>query len=256
MIGMISVLYPGNGKPLFEQLKDVIIQKITSGEYNPGECLPSERDLAQLYGVSRVTIRIALSDLVNDGILLKKHGKGTYVASKKIEHSLGSLIGVVEELEMQHLNTSVIIHEKSFCKVSSEKCKKMNLADESIMLKVVRHVMVDNKPFAIDYTYLPESIAYLLDGYDLSKDVIYRILEKYGYKITTAEQTISAENPTPNEAGIIGIKVSSPVLVLNRVTYVEGNIPILYNKTIYQADRYQYGLSLKRYPIGLDSIPG
>ncbi len=241
------MLYPGNGKPLFEQLRELIVNKITSGEYKPGEKLPSERALSEMYNISRLTVRLALSDLVNDGMLIKKQGKGTFVANKPIQHSLGGLIGAVEELAHIHVDMEVRILKKEICSVSAEILRKMNNKLDKTMLLISRLVIVDGVPLALDYAYLPNSVAHFMDNVDLTKDVIYLVLEKCGFKITTAVQTIGAENPLREEAELLGIKTTAPVLALDRITSVEGDIPILYSKTIYRADRYQYNMSLKRH---------
>jgi len=86
------VLYPGSAKPLYKQLKDVLKQKITAGEFKPGEALPGERQLMETYGVSRVTVRQAIAELVNEGLLYRQHGKGTFIAPKRIERPLARLL--------------------------------------------------------------------------------------------------------------------------------------------------------------------
>lgn len=241
------MLYPGNGKALFEQLKDAIVQKITEGEYLEGNKLPSERQLSEMYNISRVTVRQTLNQLVQDGIITKKHGKGNFVAQKKIENKLDSLIGFVEEFSIRNMKCVVSVLKEEYVPVSTEVGSAMQVDKGTMMLMVVRQIFVDNQSLGLDYTYVPKNIAYLLDGMDYKKDILYRVLEKNGYKLSTADQVITADKLTPMEAAILKKKAGSPALVINRVAYVEGGHPIIYSKTVYLADRYQYKLTLKRH---------
>ncbi|QQO08967.1 GntR family transcriptional regulator [Breznakiella homolactica] len=249
------MLYPGNGKPLFEQFIDIIQQKIISGEYKPGQQLPSERDLAELYGLSRVTIRNAINNMVAEGILTRRHRKGTYVANKKIEHSLGQLIGLIEELAQKHMDIEITVLESGIVPVPQSILNKLSIQNDTKVYKVARLVSTGKEPLAIDYGYLPSNIFYLMPEYDPKTGMIYTMLEKRGYKISTADQIIRADSPAPPEAARLGVSPSSPVLVLERTVYVEGGGPITYSKTIYRADRYEYDVTLKRYPVALDAIP-
>ncbi|MDL2229016.1 GntR family transcriptional regulator [Treponema sp. OttesenSCG-928-L16] len=249
------MLYPGNGKPLFEQFIDIIQQKILTGEYKPGQQLPSERDLAQIYGLSRVTIRNAINNMVAEGVLTRRHRKGTYVANKKIEHSLGQLIGLIEELAQRHMDIEIRVLENAIVPAPPSILKKLSIQNDTKAYKVARLVSTGKEPLAIDYGYLPSNVAYLMPEYNPKTGMIYTMLEKRGYKISTADQIIRAESPSAKEASLLKILPSSPVLVLERTVYVEGGGPITYSRTIYRADRYEYDVTLKRYPVALDVIP-
>ncbi|SMP60887.1 transcriptional regulator, GntR family [Sphaerochaeta associata] len=251
------MLYPNSHKPLYEQFKEIIVMRIANGEYRSNDLLSSEREFAEQFNISRVTVRQAISDLVKDGVLVRKHGKGTFVASGSkgiIENALGKLVGVVEELAYRNVKISVCLIEKSYETVSEDVAKKLKTNLEYRIFKVVRVVTDDVGPIAIDYSYVLENIGHLLDKSDLTKDIVYAILENYGYKISTADQNISAGSPSAYEANLLEIDGLAPVLVSERITFVEGRIPIMFNRSIYRADRYKYSLALKRYPLGIKSI--
>ncbi|WP_312692778.1 GntR family transcriptional regulator [Caproiciproducens sp.] len=249
------MLYPGNGKPLFEQLKDAIVEKISEGTYKEGDQLPSERQLSEMYNISRVTVRQTLNKLVQDGVLVKKHGKGNFVATKVIEYKLDSLLGFAEEFSIRNMKCEVIVRKQELVVAPPEVCASMQIEEGSRMLMVVRQIYVDQKSLGIDYMYLPGNVAYLLDGLDFRNDIVYNVLEKNGYKITTADQAITAETPEAEEAILLDQKVKTkPVLVIHRVTYVEGDRPIVYSRTVYRADRYRYMLTLKRYPNTMTNL--
>jgi len=242
------MLYAGNGKALFIQLKELILQWIDIGELKPNDKLPSERTLSENYRISRVTVRQALNELVQAGTLKKRHGKGHFVAPrKKIEYRLDSLLGFIEEFAIKKMKCQTSILNREFISPPDEVCEVFGIQNNDKVFLLTRLIVVEDEPLAIDYTYIPANVALLFDGMMLENSVLYRILEKNDYKITTADQWISAENPTADEARMLGKKHTHPALVIYRKTRVEGDAVLIYSRTIYRADRYRYFVTLKRY---------
>lgn len=250
-----SMLYAGNGKALFLQLKDLIQQWIDSGELKPDEKLPSERTLSEKYHISRVTVRLALSELVQTGAITKRHGKGYFVVPhRKIEYQLNSLLGFFEEFAIKKMTCEISCFHRNFINPPEEVRIAFPMINNEKVFLISRLVIVEGKPLAVNYSYLPASIASLLEGMDLNNSILYRIFEKNEYKIAAADQWISAEKPTADEAKMLGIKSNDPVLAIYRKTKVEGGAVLIYARTVYRADRYQYFVTLKRYsPIAFEA---
>ncbi|WP_172408156.1 GntR family transcriptional regulator [Desulfosporosinus sp. FKA] len=246
------MLYPGSIKPLYEQLKDIIKLNITDGNLKPGEALPGERQLMETYGVSRVTIRQSIGELVNEGFLYRKHGKGTFVAPKRIERPLARLMGVTEELALDGLNVEMKVFKTESQKATPKIRQKLKLAEEEPVFCIARIITVAQEPLSLDYNYFPQSIGQKLLNANLSKDLIYTQLELYGYKISTGKQKISAGKATKEEAKLLQCKLNSPLLVVKRSTYVESGLPIVYSQALYRGDRYEYVIDLQRQPFGLE----
>ena len=243
------MVYAGNGKALFLQLKDMILQWIDTGELKPNDRLPSERILSEKYRISRVTVRYALNELVQAGAITKRHGKGYFVAPpRKIEYRLDSLLGFFEEFAIKKMKCEISCFRKDFINPPEEVRTVFNMQNNEKIFLVSRLVIVEDEPLAINYSYFPVNVARLLDGMDLNNSILYRIFEKNEYKLTTADQWISAEKPTADEAKMLGKKSGDPVLAIYRKTRVEGDAVLGYSRTIYRADRYQYFVTLKRYP--------
>lgn len=244
------MLYAGNGKALFIQLKEMILQWIDTGELKPNDKLPSERVLSENYNVSRVTVRYALNELVQMGAITKCHGKGYFVAPpRKIEYRLDSLMGFIEEFAIKKMKCETSCLRQEFINPTEEVQAAFGMKNNEKVFLLSRLIVVEGEPLAIDYSYLPINVASLLDGINLDNSILYRIFEKNNYKLTTADQWISAEMPTAYEARMLGKKASAPVLVIYRKSRVEGDAVLDYSRTIYRADRYQYFVSLKRYPL-------
>ena len=243
------MLYAGTGKALYVQLKDMILQWIDTGELKPNDKLPSERVLSDDYRVSRVTVRQALTDLVQSGVITKRHGKGYFVSLPlKIEYRLDSLLGFIEEFAIKKIKCETHILHREYISPPAEVRKAFGMKNNNKVFLLRRLIVVETEPLGIDYTYLPVNVARLLDNMNLDNCILYRILEKNHYKLTTADQWIGAESPTAEEAAILGRKRSDPVLVIYRKTKVEGDAVLDYSRTVYRADRYQYFVTLKRYP--------
>ena len=243
------MLYAGNGKALFSQLKDLILQWIETGELKPNDRLPSERSLSEDYCISRVTVRCALNELVQAGAITKRHGKGYFVTpQKKIEYRLDSLLGFIEEFAIKNMKCEVSFLRGEFIIPPEEVRTALNIKTGEKVFLISRLIIVEGESLGIDYSYLPVNVASLLDGMNLNNSILYRIFEKNNYKLTTADQWIAAEKPTAEEAKMLGKKLSDPVLAIYRRTKVEGDAVLDYSRTVYRADRYQYFVSLKRYP--------
>lgn len=241
------MLYPGSAKPLYEQLKDILKQKISIGEFKPDEALPGERQLMDMYDVSRVTVRKTIGEMVSEGLLYRVHGKGTFISHNRIERPLAQLLGVVEELTREGYDTGIEVIDVRNELPKSVISKELKLTDKETVFAITRLIQADHQPLALDYSYFPQTIGQLLGNIDLSRDLIYSQLELYGYKISYGEQSISAGKASAEEARHLHCTVNSPVLVVKRTTFVEGGLPIDYSVSIYRSDRYQYHVNLKRH---------
>lgn len=240
------MLYQGSAKPLYHQLKEVIVQKIQNGDYPFGHRLPGERQLAEIYNVSRITIRQAISELVTEGFLTRQHGKGTFVADRKIVHNLGRLTGVVEDLALQNYKVDVTVLSKKIENASSEVRKHICLENETIVFGITRLLRTNNTPLAINYSYVPENIGYLVTTFNLEHDILFEMLERYGYKISHAAQYIGADKVSASEAKLLDYKAGAPALVVKQIIYVESGQPIMFAKNVFRPDKYEYQIDLKR----------
>lgn len=241
------MLYSGSAKPLYEQLKEIIKEKIRIGEYSTGDALPSERILMELYGVSRITVRQAVGDLVKEGILYRQHGKGTFIANQRIRRPLAKLFGVVEELELIGLELDIELINIKEETPKSEVKRELQLIGREKVVTVCRLISVTQKPILLIYNYFPQRILKEIKGIDFSKDIFYRYLENLGYKIAYGEQRILASAADNKIAKLLKCKVNRPILINKRTSYLENKTPIGHSVNIYHSDRYEYEVDLKRY---------
>jgi GntR family transcriptional regulator len=243
---VIVILYSGCAKPLYEQMKKIIIQKINSGEYLPEQSLPGERVLMKQFGVSRITIRQAIGDLVNEGILYRRHGKGTYVANKRIERPLARLLGIAEELAAENRDIAIRLLESGVRVPTAEIGQALGLNPLESVFMVKRLVITEQIPLLIIYDYFPDAIKYVFESCMLDRDIFYAQLEACGYKIGHGEQRIGAGAANQDEAHHLKYQKGAPVLVVRRTTFDTNHTPLAYSHITYRGDRYEYFITLKR----------
>jgi len=240
------MIYHGINKLLYLQVRDIIVEQIESGKLAPGDPLPGERTMAEIYDVSRVTIRKCIGNLVEEGYLIRSRGKETVVANRKVSHRLGALLGVAEELSEVDNTIGIKLLKKGYEKITSDIRKHLNIEDNSSIYAFSRLIQKDNRPLIINYSYVPEDIGKLVETLDLNSDKVFVFLENCGYNVSYAEQVITAGVCTKKEAELLDYKIGAPALVIKRTTFLENGYPILYEKSIYRGDEYQYSIKLLR----------
>ena len=245
------MIYNGIAKPLYLQLKTLLVEQIESGKYSEGHVLPGERTLAEEYKVSRVTVRKCIEVMAEEGFVTRIEGKQTIVNRRRINHRLGDLLGIREELLEISKEVKVVELYKGYEPVQYEVRRSLNLGDSNQVYAFVRLFLVDNKPILINYSYISPDKSKLIDVTDLSKVVIFSHLENCGYKLTFAEQEISVGIGGTNEEKYLDYTAGLPVLIRKRTTYLEGGYPILHDKCIYRGDSYGYSIKLARHKTSI-----
>ena len=231
-----------NSIPLHSQLKERIESKIISGEYNGR--IPSERELMDLYYVSRSTVRQAIDQLVREGILEKRHGKGTYVKVKPIQDWLGSLSSTTETIEKMGMKPGAKLIYTKLLKLEEPLKSKIGL-DIVYCFKRVRYA--NDIPIGIENNYYPIEIGKILTEYNLNVETFYELLEKkLAIKIDEADQIIKAGKINKEDAKLLEISYSNTVLITERKLFdINGNF-IEYEEAFYRSDMYNFKLNLSR----------
>jgi GntR family transcriptional regulator len=234
--------------PLYHQLKLVLLRDIEQGMYQPGGRLPSESELIRQYGVSRITVRQALDELVAEGRVVRRHGKGTYVAEATIEHELVRLTDFVEDMQQAGQNPSsrvlTFVHEPAGPSIA----KALHLASGTEVVRVDRLRLAEGRPIAYDTTWLPLRFGDLLAGMDLAQETIYHILEtRYAIPVLSGAFYITAAEATAEPAEHLEVAPGSALLVIQRISYTSGEEPIYVQERYYRPDRVQYRFMLRRH---------
>ncbi|MDF2533712.1 MAG: transcriptional regulator, GntR family, partial [Clostridia bacterium] len=198
------------------------------------------------YDVSRVTIRKCIGNMVDEGYLIRNRGKETVVANRKINHRLGSLLGVAEELSEVNNIVETHVLNKGYEKITSEVRKHLKTEDNSQIYAFSRLILKDKQPLVLNFSYVSHDIGKLVETLDLESDKVFAYLENCGYNVSYAEQLITAGVCNKREAELLNYKIGAPAIIIKRTTFLENGYPILYEKSIYRGDEYQYSIKLLR----------
>jgi|HigsolmetaGSP12D_1036236.scaffolds.fasta_scaffold02920_3 GntR family transcriptional regulator len=232
--------------PLYHQLKEIFNSKIESGEWRPGQLIPTENELIRKYQVSRTTVREAINALVNEGKLEKKQGRGTHVCKPKLEERLSRLSGFAEEMWSKGFVPGARLLETAETHAPS-KVKETLLGNrDGTVLYIKRLRLANDEPIAIEHSYWPLEIGQWFRDEDLSKIAYYSVLEQRGIALRDADELISARACSRKDAQLLGISEGDPLLRMERVTYSASGEAIEHTFTDYRSDRYTYRVHLKR----------
>ncbi|MEW9122594.1 MAG: GntR family transcriptional regulator [Thermotaleaceae bacterium] len=233
--------------PLYYQLKDSITELIENEELKPREPIPSERELCEYHGVSRMTVNKAISGLVSEGLLYREQGKGTFVAFPKERHSLSALRSFTEDMKRQGLivETKMISFQRKPVTKKIEKVLQLKKSEEVFEIRRLR--IVSGEPYALETAYIPTYLCEDLSTEKLESGSLYSTLqEEYKIEIDYAYQTIEPVIIDEYERMLLKVEKGSLGLLFSRKTYSKDHTPIELTKAIYRSDKYKYEVMLKR----------
>ncbi|ABK98817.1 GntR family transcriptional regulator [Pelobacter propionicus] len=243
------MLDPENRMPLYHQVESHLKENIGNGTWKAGEAIPPERMLVDQYGVSRITIRQALANLVAAGLLYRKHGKGTFVAGaqdRPITESLANLTGHLEELQLRGLNPQVRVLALETRTLAAEVAEALERSPAAPGWYLYRLVTVDRQPLMLSTVWLPRDLEIELTEDILKQHGMALLLTRNGIFPLRGRQRIGASSAGPEEAQLLGIRPGDAVLCVKRVIYGAASRPLVWFRTLYRSDRYEYEVELKR----------
>lgn len=244
--------------PLYQQLASKLRKQIAAGIFRPGDRLPSEEALCDEYSVSRITVRAALDQLVDAGLLWRKRGKGTFVSTRQVDHELIHLTDFVEDMAASGLHPSSCITYLGEETVNDQVAEILGIPRTMSVVRLDRLRSADGSPIAFDVTYLPLKYGRLLDKERLETETIYQQLEtQYGIPVVSGTFVIEASSADRDLSRHLAIDEGDPVLVINRTSFTEPSDPIYFQIRSYRADRVRYRLELSRdYPNARNQLLG
>lgn len=231
-------------QPLYDQLVDILRDKIVN-ELKPNDMLPSERELTERYGLSRTTVRLALQELENLGLVYRRHGKGTFVASSGTQATnLSQTYSFTEQMRRLGRVPKTTILEFSTIEANKYYALRMNVHIGDHLFKMKRLRSADGVPMMVERTFLPMRNFMALKREDLEHAALYDVIENvFHEKIRVAEEEFFASIARPEDARMLGIGEGAPVLDLVRTTYNDRNEVIEFTLSVARADQFKYKIS-------------
>ncbi len=242
--------------PYYVQVKDVIRERIKNGTWQVNDQLPSEAELCETFDVSRTVIRQALQELIHDGLIVRRKGKGSFVATKKISESLvQKLTGFYHDMVDQGYTPVTRVLSQGIVPASEEVAGHLGIAIGVPVIEIVRQRFVENTPILVVTTYLPYALCPKLINDDLSNQSLYALLEsKYKLYISHGRRTIQAVPADGTEAQLLEVNKGAPLFRLDSTSYLSDDTPVEYYFAYHRGDRSQFEVELIRVRES-DSIP-
>jgi GntR family transcriptional regulator len=233
--------------PLYHQLRQALLAPMQEGHWREGDLIPTEREICDMYKVSRITVRRAIEMLVREGYLVAHQGKGTFVARQKIQRHLTRLKSYSEEMQAEgHRPGSHLLslrHERAVGDVA----EALRLDDQQWVWVVERLRLADDEPTAISHAYLHLPPEVYLTPAEIQQNVsLWGVLYAKGVTFAYSEDTIQAVPATEREASLLEVPPGSPLLMVEGVVYTDQGSPVEYHKMLNRGDRYKYSVRTAR----------
>jgi len=238
-----DALADGRGlAPKYARLKDELLALISS--VPPGSLIHTERELCERYGVSRTTVRQALQELVHEGYLFRRQGKGTFVAQPKLVQTI-QLHGHTEEMEAEGLRPGSRLLATGNEPAPPEVAEFFGLRPGDAIHRIERIRLVDDEPIALQTVFL-DPVRFGDVGAELEHAVsLYRLLrERYDVQIAGGEETVEAAAASREEAELLELEPGAPLLVLHRRSWDTEERPVEWSRSLYRGDRYRVAVRL------------
>jgi len=247
-INKINIIDHSSPLPYYFQLKELLIEEIKKGRLKPGQQIPSEFKLCEQFRVSRTVVRQAISSLVQNGHLNREKGRGTFVTKPKITENLfQNLTGSYEDMLARGIKLVTKVLEQTKWEADSEILKRLKLEPGEPVIKIKRLRFISSEPIALVTTYLPYKICPPLLEENLTNQSLYGVLEeKYALRIAHGRRSLEAVSADRKTAALLGVKVGTPLMLLNSISYLADGRPIEYFSALHRGDRSKFVVSLIR----------
>jgi GntR family transcriptional regulator len=238
--------------PLYHQLEQDLRERISAGEFKPGDLLPTEERICEQYGVSRITVRRALDALIGQGLILRRRGVGSFVAERRegvrsvrLSGSLDEFLSTAGSLDQQVLSLAAVTPPAEVVAAL-----ELPAGEDAVRLELVSSLSAG--PVIYAELYFPLAVGGVLEVADIAPGLpIVRIIErKLGLRVVRAHQLIEADLASPSTAGHLKIAAETPILRIRRVYYTAGDRPIEIAILRHHPERYQYVIDFRTHAPG------
>jgi GntR family transcriptional regulator len=234
------------GVSLYIRIREALREQIMQGDLKPGQRLPSEDEVAAQFGVSRMTARQGISDLIDEGLLYRRRGIGTFVAQVHVERDHNRLTSFFDtaKAEASEFDFRLLGREVVPAKLTIAKALILQEGEPAIRIKTLR--LAHGVPVTMHDEYVPYKLCPALLQEDLSCRAAWQILETYGYRIRNAVQVVEAKPAGAEIAKLLEMKKGAPILYKQRTILAEDGTPLEFTLCYNRGDRYLLKMTLSR----------
>ncbi|CAM2778166.1 GntR family transcriptional regulator [Fructilactobacillus fructivorans] len=229
--------------PVYIKIHDDIKNKIENGSWKVGTRIPSERKLSEQYGVSRMTFRQAVQALVEDGILKRVAGSGTYVTNQKVQEKMSGVTSFTNIMLAQGKQPSTKTLSYKIVEPTFKEASVLGLSQDDRVLRMNRIRYGDEVPICYEVAAVNASMVEGLSEEDVSSSLYRSLEDKKGLRPRSAKQFISAILATDRIAELLDIDAKAPILKLKQISYLQNQQPFEFVQTQYAAERFEFYLN-------------
>jgi GntR family transcriptional regulator len=233
-------LRSGSGVPAHVQIEEQLAERIASGELRTGDRLPPERDLARDLNVSRMTVRQALASLAGRGLVERGVGRGTFVASRKVDHDLTRVAGFSEQLARQGLEPGARILDVTEAAAGWRISAALEIAPKASVVRVQRLRLAGDVPMALEDSWIPSERFPDLAGQDLGGSLYALMRDAYGAAPVRAIERLEPVLARAHEARALDVPARSPLMLVERTAYSGDGTPVEFAHDRYRGDRARF----------------
>lgn len=224
--------------PLYQQLKNEIMQDILMQVYKQGDKLPPERKMAVDNNVSVITVRKALSELEEEGIVDRIQGKGTFVSVKKYDRSLNKFVSFTDACKNMGAIAGAKELEKKIIVPTKKIAERLEISGTSQIIYISRLRYVDDEPMVIERNYFTLDYAYLLNE-DLSNSLFDILYKKSGFMVTDSRKTIEIVRANKEESSLLNIQVGNPLIKIESIAYLKDGSIAYVGSQLINGERFK-----------------
>ncbi len=234
--------------PYYIQLIDILKGMITDKSWKPGAQIPGEEELCLTYQISRTVVRQALQELEREGIIVRRKGKGTFIAEPKIVEGLvEKLTGFYNDMVERGLNPQTKVLHQRIIPADEKIAGYLEIPVGTQVVDIRRLRMVDNVPIQLVTTYIPLTLCPKLADVDLTNRSLYEFLEKEcGLFIARGRRYIEAVSASAEEAHLLQVAKGDPMIMLDSISFLESGTPVEYYHALHRGDRSRFVVELFR----------
>lgn len=225
--------------PYYQQLYDILRGKIARDDWEPGDMIPPESELIKRYQVSRSTVRQVLDMLVQEGLIYRQRGRGSFVAHPTLEQSMTRIISFTEDMRQRNFTPGTQILSSVLFPAPEDIAHNLQVPPGEELASLRRLRLADGEPMSVEESYLVHRYCQNVLQYDYANQPLREVLEEeYGIKIQHAKQVIHAIAAPRELAEPLEINTAAPLLFIERTSTSQGMIPVEFLRIFYRADRY------------------
>ena len=234
------------GGPLYQKVREQLRQQIVRGFWKPGDMLPTEPELGEQFGVSAGTVKQALLSLVRDGLIIRRAGKGTFVARLDGSRSFSRFFRFRDAPSGENLDPTIRVVETRLLRSAPRAITEgLQIAPDVPVVFLRRMLIQGDVPICLYDSHLPCDLVPNLDKVPLDQDRLYRALEKhFGIHVVNADEVLRADAVKGTEAKLLNLPEGAPVILIDRTAFTHGGRVVELRRTIGRSDRFFYRIRL------------